>query len=24
MGFLDKKSIVATFEKLGVPKEGGQ
>lgn len=24
VGFLDKKSIVATFDKLGVPKEGGQ
>ena len=24
VGFLDKKSIVAAFEKLGVPKEGGQ
>ncbi len=24
MGFLDKKSIVATFEKLGMPGEGGQ
>jgi thioredoxin 1 len=24
VGFLDKKSIVATFEKLGVTKEGGQ
>jgi len=24
MGFLDKKSIVETFEKLGVPREAGQ
>jgi thioredoxin 1 len=24
VGFLDKKSIVAIFKKLGVPKEGGQ
>jgi len=24
VGYLDKKSIVATFEKLGVPKEAGQ
>ena len=24
VGFLDKKSIVGTFEKLGVPKEGNQ
>jgi len=24
VGFLDKKSIVATFEKLGVPEESGQ
>lgn len=24
VGFLDKKSIVATFDKLGAPKEGGQ
>jgi thioredoxin 1 len=24
VGFMDKKSIVAIFEQLGVPKEGGQ